>query len=80
MKMIPNWKAVICRAYSVHFGALSFLFMFLGVVGDFWPLFEGLIPIPPLTFAVLGLVFGLFGLVGRFIPQPKISGDIDAGK
>jgi hypothetical protein len=80
MKLIPNWRKVICRAYSVHFGALSFVCMLLGVIGDFWPLFEGLLPIHPMTFAILGLTFGLFGLIGRFIPQSKISGNDNAGK
>lgn len=72
--LIPNWRVVICRAYSLHFGALAFVFALLGTIGDFWTLFAGLLPIPPLAFAILGLVFGLAGLVGRFIKQPEVSG------
>lgn len=75
MRLVPNWRRVLCRAYSVHFAALSFLCGLADVLANFWSLFAGILPIPPLTFAILGLVFGVAGLIGRFIPQPKISGD-----
>ena len=68
MRLIRNSNAVALRAHSVKFWGLSVLCLF-GVVGDSWSLFAGLLPISPLAFAVLGLVFGLAGLAGRFIDQ-----------
>jgi hypothetical protein len=73
MTLIPNWRAVLCHAYSVHFVAVSILFGLLDVVANFWTLLDGLLPISSAWFAALGLAFGFAGLVGRFIPQPKIS-------
>lgn len=68
MRLIKNKRAVALRAHSVKFWALSILCL-LGVVGDSWALFQDVLPIPPLAFAVLGLAFGLAGLAGRFIDQ-----------
>ena len=73
MRLIDEWKDVLLRAYSVHFWALSFVCGALDVLGNCWPLFAGLLPVPPLAFAILGLLFGIAGLIGRFIPQPKIK-------
>jgi len=68
MRLIPNKRVVAIRAHSVKFWVLSILCL-AGVIGDSWALFQGLLPIPPLAFAILGLVFGIAGLVGRFIDQ-----------
>jgi hypothetical protein len=68
LRLISNRRAVALRAHSVKFWAAS-LVCLLGVIGDSWALFQGLLPIPPLTFAILGLLFGIAGLVGRFIDQ-----------
>lgn len=68
MRFISNRRSVALRAHSVKFWALAVLCL-LGVVGDSWSLFQDVIPIAPLEFALLGLGFGLAGLVGRFIDQ-----------
>jgi hypothetical protein len=68
MRLIANRRAVALRAHSVKFWALSVLCL-LGVIGDSWSLFQGILPLSPLTFALLGLVFGIAGLAGRFIDQ-----------
>jgi hypothetical protein len=52
----------------VKFWALSVLCL-LGVIGDSWSLFQGILPLSPLAFALLGLGFGIAGLIGRFIDQ-----------
>ncbi len=74
MRLIPDWRAVLCRAYSVHFGIISGVFWLIVAVADVWPLFDGLLPIPPLVFALLGLAFSLISVFGRFVKQPSISG------
>jgi hypothetical protein len=68
MRLLPNSKTVALRAHSVRFWFLSILCL-LGAIGDSWALFQGLLPIPPLVYAILGLVFGIAGLAGRFIDQ-----------
>jgi hypothetical protein len=75
MRLIDNWRAVLCRSYAVHFGALAFLFELCGTIGSYWSLFAGVLPMPPLVFAIVGLVFGILGLIGRFIHQQTVSGD-----
>ncbi|TPM58962.1 hypothetical protein FJ959_08800 [Mesorhizobium sp. B2-2-4] len=80
MRLIPEWRRVLCHAYSVHFVAVSLFFGALDVIANFWTLFDGLLPISRGWFAVLGTVFGIAGLIGRFIPQPKINGGSNADK
>jgi hypothetical protein len=73
-KLIPNWRRVALRAYSVHLnlaGAVSGLLFFLDTA---WPYFYGYLPIPaPLFGALAGLFSALAGLF-RFIPQKSVSG------
>jgi hypothetical protein len=68
MRLIHNKRAVALKAHSVKFWLLSVLCM-LGVLGDNWQLAQGLLPIGDGWFAVLGIVFGLAGLAGRFLDQ-----------
>lgn len=75
MKLIDNWRAVLKHAWSVR------LLLIAGVLSGLevaLPLLNGVLPIPPLTFATLsGLcVFGAF--IARFVVQEKLSGDRDA--
>jgi hypothetical protein len=69
MRLIPNSRAVALRSHSVRFGAAAFIFELFGVIGNVWGYFEGLLPISPLTFAIIGLLLGLIGLAGRFVDQ-----------
>jgi hypothetical protein len=69
MRLIRNRKAVALRAHSTRAWAAALFFGFVGVLGDSWQFFDGLLPIPPLMFAGLGLTFGVLGLIGRFIDQ-----------
>lgn len=69
MRLIRNRKAVAMRAHSVRAWAAALIFGFCGVLGDSWQYFDGLLPMPPLAFAILGVAFGAVGLIGRFIHQ-----------
>lgn len=69
MRLIRNRKAVALRAHSVRAWAVAILFGLCGILGDSWQYFDGLLPMPPLAFALLGVAFGAVGLVGRFIDQ-----------
>lgn len=79
MRLVPNWRRVLRRAYSVHFNLIAFVLGILGAVSEVWPLFDGLLPIPQLLFGILGLVFAMVGLAGRFIEQPSVSGGGNGG-
>lgn len=68
MRLVRNRKALALRAHSVKLWLLSILCI-LGVIGDSWQLFQDLLPISQINYALLGLAFGLAGLVGRFIDQ-----------
>jgi hypothetical protein len=68
MRLIHDKRAVALKAHSVKLWALSVLCS-LGVVSDSWQLFQDLLPISQINFALLGLAFGIAGLVGRFIDQ-----------
>jgi len=75
MRAIHNWRAVLARAYSVHFGIAAALFWVIVALSDVWPLFDGLLPISQGWFAALGLIFSLVSVFGRFVKQPAISGE-----
>jgi hypothetical protein len=68
MRLIRNRRAVALRSHSVKFW-LAAVFCLLGVVGDSWQLFQGMVPISEGAFALLSLAFGIAGLAGRFIDQ-----------
>lgn len=69
MRIIQNPGKVARRAHSVRAWALAIFFGFAGVLGDMWQAFDGVLPLSPAAFAILGLVFGMLGLIGRFIDQ-----------
>jgi hypothetical protein len=69
MRIIHNAGKVARRAHSVRAWAAALIFGFCGVLGDSWQYFDGLLPMPPLAFAILGVALGAVGLVGRFLDQ-----------
>ena len=69
MRLIKNSRAVALRAHSVRFGVAAFLFELYGVLGNVWGFFQGLLPLSPLAFAIIGLLLGIIGIAGRFVDQ-----------
>ena len=72
MRLIPNWRRVLLRAWSVRLGVLAGLFEGLNVV-----LQITVERLPEVSIA-LRIATGLcacFALVSRFVAQPKSIGD-----
>lgn len=70
--LIPEWKTVLRRAWSVKFLGVAVLCEF---VANVWPLLIGFDPPRWLTLA--GGVFVVAGLIARFVLQPKMRCDAD---
>lgn len=70
MRLVPNWRAVLRRAWSLRLMAIAFLFSVLEVA---WPYFEGLVPVPPRLFALLSGLFAGAGFVARFVAQKGVT-------
>lgn len=75
MKLIENWRAVLKHAWSVRLLALAGVLSGLEVA---LPLLNGVLPIPPLTFAGLSGFCVCAAFIARFVVQEKLSGDRDA--
>lgn len=70
MRLVPNWRAVLRRAWSVH---LLLLAAVLSGLEAALPLLAPYLPIPDRLFAVLtGLTVGA-ALFARFIAQKGVS-------
>lgn len=72
MRLLPNWRAVLTRAWSVRLMVLAFVLTVLEVA---LPLLDGYLPIPPYTFAVLSGLATAGAFVARLIAQQNISGE-----
>ncbi len=72
MQLVADWRRVLRRAWSVRLilvaGALSGLEIVL-------PLLDGVVPIPPLTFAALSFLATAGAFVARLVAQPSIDGE-----
>ncbi|AMX93607.1 MULTISPECIES: hypothetical protein [Mesorhizobium] len=78
MRLIDDWRAVRNRAYSFHFAWMGALLEILGVLADMWSYFDGLLPLSPKAFQLMGILFAVASAIGRLIHQPKISGGSNA--
>lgn len=72
MRLIPDWRVVLRRAWSIRFIALAAVCDF---VAEMWPILIG--DSPPRWLALAGAGFTLLALVARFVLQPKMRGDAD---
>lgn len=72
--LVPNWRAVLLRGWSVRFiliiGLLQGLDVAMPLVGLALPLPDGWLPWVTLVVAVAAAI-------SRFIPQKAVSGGLD---
>jgi len=75
MTLVANWRAVIRRAWSLRFIALAFLFSLAEVA---LPAFDGALPIPPRSFALICAFASAGAFVARIVAQNSLPEDDDA--
>lgn len=70
MNLLPNWKLVLTKAWSIRFlvlaGVLSGIEVALPLLGD-------TLPIPTGTFALLSLVITAAAFVARIVSQKDFN-------
>ena len=66
MKLIPNWRAVLTRAWSNRFMAAAILF---GGIDAATPYLYGVLPIPDKLFALLAALASIAALISRHLDQ-----------
>jgi hypothetical protein len=71
MKLISNWQAVLKHAWSVRLLLLAGILSGLEVA---LPLLDGILPVPPTTFAVLSGLCVCMAFIARLVAQEKVSG------
>jgi hypothetical protein len=71
VRLIPNWRAVLTRAWSVRLMVLAFI---LTVAEVALPLLDGYLPIPQYTFAALSGLATAGAFVARIIAQNNVGG------
>jgi len=74
-RVLPEWRRLLTRAWSMRLWALSVI---LGSLELALPLVQDVVP--PKAFAALALVAGIAGMVARVIPQPDLHGDEHAAR
>ncbi len=72
--LLPNWREVLTRAWSMRLLALSIL---LGAIDLALPYLEGLLPIPQGSFVMLILVTNVAAAVARLVAQRRGRSDTD---
>jgi len=74
MRLVPNWWAVLTRAWSIRLlivaGVLSGLEIALPLMEDFFPLDRG-------VFAALSFAATAGAFVARLVAQSKVSGGVE---
>ncbi|KQZ31569.1 hypothetical protein ASD50_14970 [Mesorhizobium sp. Root552] len=71
MRLVSNWKRVLCHAYSIRFLLLAGILSGLEVA---LPLLDGILPVPPTTFAVLSGLCVCMAFIARLVAQDRVSG------
>lgn len=66
MKLLPNWRSVLSRAWSVRLMVLAGI---LSGVEVAIPYFEGLVDLPPGVFAALSGAVTACALLARIVAQ-----------
>ena len=73
MKLLPNWRSVLSRAWSVRLMVLAGL-LSGGEVA--MPYFEGVLPVEKGTFAALSGLVTAAALYARVIAQKGLNTDV----
>lgn len=68
MKLLPNWKSVITKAWSVRLMAFG---IFLQSVELFLPNLEGIVPDNWLGYGAIGV--SLTGIIARLVAQEGLK-------
>lgn len=66
MRLLPDWRRVLTRAWSVRLWAVAIIFIFLDAA---LPILGGVLPIPERSFAILSGLAAVGGLVARLVLQ-----------
>ena len=77
-KLLPNWKELLRKAWSMRWWAVS-----VGLSGleTLFQYFDGLsLGAPPGLFAMLGAISGIAGMYARTLVQPDLPGDGEVKK
>lgn len=72
IRLLPNWRKVIVRAWSVRLMVLAFILTALEIA---LPLMDGYLPIPQMTFAVLAGLATAGAFVARLVAQKNMGVD-----
>lgn len=72
MKLVSNWRAVLRHAWSVRLMVLGAVLCGAEMA---LPLLNGVLPIPPRTFAALSFVATAGAFIARIVAQQRVSGD-----
>lgn len=70
MKLAPDWRRVLRRAWSIRLILLAGLLSGLEVA---LPFLDGLLPVPPGAFAALSLVTTAGAFVARLVAQKDLD-------
>lgn len=74
MRLVANWRAVLRHAYSIRLLLLAGILSGLEVA---LPLLDGILPVPPTTFAVLSGLCVCMAFIARLVAQDRVSGGRD---
>lgn len=70
MTLVANWRRVLRHAWSVRLMLLAALLSGAEIA---LPLLQGVLPVPPLTFAALSGLTTAAALIARFIAQETVG-------
>ena len=70
MKLLPNWRAVLRKAWSARLMLLDALFSGAEIA---WPFLEGFVPVPRSTFGIISGLLTMGALLARFVAQKGLS-------
>ncbi|WP_062206812.1 hypothetical protein [Aureimonas sp. AU12] len=70
MELVPHWRRVLKRAWSIRLMVLAFVFSALEI---FLPALDGVLPIPDRAFAGLSALTAGAAFVARLVAQSSVS-------